>query len=235
MPQVKAPVSPSLRHERALAREGDHTIVIGCDEVGRGALAGPVAVGIVAIDPFTTRRAPAGIRDSKLLSEPRREELAPKAAGWAMHSAVGLASADEIDVLGLMHCLGLAARRALLEIVVQGVALDDAVLILDGNHDYISGVAQLPVRVVTRVKADRHCTSVAAASVVAKVHRDRIMIGHDPDYPEYGWASNKGYASRIHLDALDRIGPTALHRRTWLGRLSAATERPDLELFDDLA
>lgn len=232
MPQIKAPASPSLRHERALARDDGHTLIIGCDEVGRGALAGPVAVGVVVIDPFTTKRAPMGLRDSKLLSEQKREEIAPKAHGWAMHSAVGLATSQEIDTLGLMYCLGLAAKRALAELVHQGVQLDGSALILDGNHDYISRVAQVPVRVVTKIKADRYCTSVAAASVVAKVHRDRIMIDHDPHYPDYGWVSNKGYASPTHLDALDRIGPSDLHRLTWLRRL-AAEQQPELDLFDN--
>lgn len=232
MPQAKLSVSPSLRHERSLAREQGYTLIIGCDEVGRGALAGPVAVGLVAIDPFTSRRAPSGLRDSKLLSEPQREEIAPKAAKWAAHSAVGLASAQEIDSLGLMYCLGLAAKRALTELVQQGVNVDGAVLVLDGNYDYVSRVADVRVPVVTKIKADRSCTSVAAASVLAKVHRDQLMIGHDPSYPEYGWVSNKGYASPFHWDALERVGPSELHRHTWLRRL-AASDQPQLDLFDD--
>ncbi|WP_223690258.1 ribonuclease HII [Leifsonia poae] len=208
------PISPTLRYERSLYREGV-TSIIACDEVGRGALAGPVAVGMVVIDS-TVKRMPTGLRDSKLLPEPAREALEPLCRTWVLHSAVGLASAAEVDSLGIMRCLGLAGARALAQLEADGAPTARSTLILDGNHDYLNPALTRPARVVTRVKADRDCASVAAASVIAKVHRDRIMIGADGVHPGYGWVSNKGYASRVHLDAIAELGPSALHRLTWL-------------------
>jgi ribonuclease HII len=214
------PVSdPTLRHERALGRQGAR-LIIGVDEVGRGALAGPVAVGMCVIDPVRPGKFPSGLRDSKLLAEARREQLAPLAAAWARASAVGLASAAEVDELGIIHCLGLAGARAFGVLIESGVDLEGAVLVLDGNHDYLSrhlvSIVRTEVRVTTKIKADRDCASVAAASVVAKVHRDRLMISLDAEVPGYSWASNKGYGSSAHFEALDLLGPSDHHRRTWL-------------------
>ncbi len=214
------PVSdPTLRHERALGRQGAR-LIIGVDEVGRGALAGPVAVGMCVIDPVRPGRFPPGLRDSKLLAEARREQLAPLAVAWARASAVGLASAAEVDELGIMFCLGLAGARALEILLSAGVDVAGAVMVLDGNYDYLSrhlvSVVPTPIQVTTKIKADRDCASVAAASVVAKVHRDRLMISLDAEVPGYGWASNKGYGSSAHFEALELLGPSDHHRRTWL-------------------
>jgi ribonuclease HII len=211
---MMTPVSPTLRFEKALYREGV-TSIVGVDEVGRGALAGPVAVGMVVIDT-AVRRIPVGLRDSKLLPEPAREALEPLCRRWVLHHAVGMASAAEIDALGIMRCLGLAGARALAMLQDAGAPVHESALILDGNYDYLNPALMRPARVVTRIKADRDCASVAAASVIAKVHRDRLMIGHDSEYPGYGWASNKGYSTREHFDAIDALGPSALHRLTWL-------------------
>ncbi len=164
---------------------------------------------------------PAGLRDSKMLSEKRREELAPLAAGWALFSAVGLATADEVDEVGIMVALGLAGKRALGRLHELGAPITESVLLLDGSHDWLSPVLVSPLRVRTRVKADRDCASVAAASVVAKVHRDRLMIGYDAEYPGYGWRGNKGYGSAEHFAAIDALGPSELHRKTWLHDRSA--------------
>ena len=211
---MMTPVSPTLRFEKALYREGV-TSIVGVDEVGRGALAGPVAVGMVVIDT-AVRRIPVGLRDSKLLPEPAREALEPLCRRWVLHHAVGMASAAEIDALGIIRCLGLAGARALAMLQDAGAPVHESTLILDGNYDYLNPALMRPARVVTRIKADRDCASVAAASVIAKVHRDRLMIGHDSEYPGYGWASNKGYSTREHFDAIDALGPSALHRLTWL-------------------
>jgi ribonuclease HII len=159
---------------------------------------------------------PSGLRDSKMLSEKRREELAPLAAGWALYSAVGLATAEEVDTLGIMVSLGLAGKRALAQLHELGASITESVLLLDGSFDWLSPVLKTPLRVRTRVKADQNCASVAAASVVAKVHRDRLMIGYDAEYPGYGWSGNKGYGSTEHYAAIDSLGPSALHRKTWL-------------------
>ncbi|WP_374758245.1 ribonuclease HII [Leifsonia sp. LS1] len=209
-----APVTPTLRFEKALYRDGV-TSIVAVDEVGRGALAGPVAVGMVVIDT-AVRRIPVGLRDSKLLPEAAREALEPACRRWSLFHAVGLATAAEVDSLGIMRCLGLAGARALAALEEEGAPVHDSTLILDGNYDYLNPSLMRPARVVTRVKADRDCASVAAASVIAKVHRDRLMIQHDAEYPGYGWASNKGYSSREHFAALDALGPSALHRLTWL-------------------
>jgi ribonuclease HII len=205
---------PNLKVERELFDTGA-PVVLACDEVGRGALAGPVAVGLVLIDA-SVRRMPAGLRDSKLMTEPRREAMAPRAAAWVRGWAVGEASAAEIDELGIMACLGLAGARAYAALTAaQEVALD-APLLLDGNYDWLSPSIQHRARVTTRIKADRDCASVAAASVIAKVHRDRGMRSAHDDLPLYGWDENKGYSSRGHFAALAEHGPSALHRHTWL-------------------
>ena len=205
---------PTLEVEFDLLRTGAR-FVIGCDEVGRGALAGPVAVGFAAVDAFVPRM-PAGLRDSKMLSEPRRKLLAPLAVAWATYSAVGLASAAEVDELGIIACLGLAGKRALAELYAQGVDVAGSIVLLDGSDDWLNKALATPLNVVTRIKADRDCGSVAAASVIAKVHRDRLMIAAHDGAPGYGWASNKGYGSAAHLSAIYVLGPTPLHRKSWL-------------------
>jgi len=205
---------PTLELERELLAAGA-ALVIGCDEVGRGALAGPVAVGMAAVGP-DAGAFPAGLRDSKMLSEKRREALHPVVSGWVRHAAIGMASAAEVDELGITACLGLAGRRALVDLHHAGVPLLASVVLLDGAHDWLTPHLAHPVPVRMRVKADRDCASVAAASVLAKVERDRMMTAWHEDHPEYGWAGNKGYGSSAHLDAIRERGASALHRRTWL-------------------
>lgn len=235
---------PDLRQERALLRTGAR-VVAGMDEVGRGALAGPVSVGAVAVD-LRTRTCPQGVADSKLLSAAARERLLPALGRWGVARAVGHAGPDEIDAFGIVAALRLAGRRAL---AALGVPVD--LVLLDGTHDWLSLPAQptldleldlgldvepgpaapgaaarggrVPVHhrglgepaVRTRVKADRTCASVAAASVLAKCARDALMVDHALAHPEYGWAENKGYGSAQHVEALRRLGPSALHRRSW--------------------
>jgi ribonuclease HII len=200
------------------------------DEVGRGALAGPVTVGVVVLRPGTARGVP-GLRDSKLLSPARREELVPRILAWCAASGVGHASPQEIDGLGLTAALRRAGHRALTAAGL-GPAPPDVVL-LDGRHDWLSrptepslldalgpaaGAADEEAwsgRVVTRVKADLTCASVAAASVLAKVERDRIMGELAGDWPQYGWVSNKGYGAAEHRRALADRGPTPHHRLSW--------------------
>jgi ribonuclease HII len=205
---------PTLRHERILLREGAR-LVIGMDEVGRGAIAGPVAVGLSIVD-LETRTAPEGLKDSKLLAEPKREALQPKVARWARHASVGLASNERIEAIGIIAALGLAARRAIDAIRDQGVDLAGAVVLLDGSHDWLSPAIDRALPVVMRVKADRTCAAVAAASVLAKVHRDRLMIDNDAVHPGYVWTSNKGYASAEHYAGIERVGASPLHRWSWL-------------------
>ena len=190
--------------------------MIGIDEVGRGALAGPVAVGVSVISRETSPEIPTGLRDSKLLSEVARTRIAPLALAWTIHSVVGEASPAEVDSIGITACLGLAGKRALVQLHERGVNILDSVILLDGSHDWLNPALTSRLRVTTRVKADRDCAVVAAASVVSKVHRDSLLIERDVVTPGYGWASNKGYGSAAHLDAIATLGPTDYHRRTWL-------------------
>ena len=213
---------PNLKVERELFDTGAG-LVLACDEVGRGAIAGPVTVGLVLIDP-TVRRMPAGLRDSKLLPEPRREAMAPRAAAWVRGWAVGEASAAEIDELGIMACLGLAGARAFAALTAAEEIAFGTPLVLDGNYDWLSTSVEHRVQVSTRIKADRDCASVAAASVIAKVHRDRGMRSAHDDLPLYGWDENKGYSSRGHFAALEEHGPSYLHRQTWLHERRAEAE-----------
>lgn len=214
-------VEPTLRVELDLAAAGAD-VVVGCDEVGRGAIAGPVAVGAVAVVP-AAGGMPEGLRDSKLLSPKRREAIHDAVAAWGVARAVGLASAAEIDEFGIVVALGLAGHRALAALAPALSAVSAPVVLLDGSHDWLAPalrrepIPALPrLGVATRVKADRDCASVAAASVLAKVHRDRLMVAAHEGSPGYGWAGNKGYGAPEHLAAVAALGATPEHRRTWL-------------------
>jgi len=209
-----AVADPSNDVELELFRTGART-VIGCDEVGRGAIAGPVGVGMTALTP-ANGAWPVGLRDSKMLSQKRRELLEPLTLEWAPLSAVGYAEATEVDSIGITAALGLAGKRALIQLHEAGVDVMASVVLLDGSTDWLSSALSVAPRVHTRVKADRDCVSVAAASVVAKVQRDRLMIEADGEYPGYHWPSNKGYGSAAHFDAIRQLGATELHRHTWL-------------------
>lgn len=207
-------IAPKLTLERRLL--GECELIVSLDEVGRGALAGPVAVGAAAMDASgARRRVPEGLRDSKLVTARRRPEVAARAAAWVQASAVGWASAEEIDEVGIMRALGLAASRAVQAIADQGVALDQALVLLDGNHDYVSKVHPAPLRVRPVIKADRDCASVSAASVIAKVARDGYMAQLHEEHPVYQWNRNKGYASPEHRDAIRSTGLSPFHRSSW--------------------
>ena len=211
---------PSLRVERLLQRQG-HRLLAGMDEVGRGALAGPVSVGVVVIDE-SVRSAPVGVKDSKLLTEAARTRLVPRIRRWAVAYAVGHASPQEIDAVGIMAALRLAGTRAL-----DGLGMTPDLVILDGNHDWLTAPSEVGLfafaeetgpstpPVTTMIKADLKCSSVAAASVLAKVERDELMIRLAADHPAYAWGFNKGYSAPEHIDALARVGPCELHRRSW--------------------
>jgi ribonuclease HII len=213
---------PSLRVERELQRAG-HRLIAGMDEVGRGALAGPVSVGVVVIDE-ACRSAPVGVKDSKLLSHKMRERMVPRIHRWAAAYAVGHSSPGEIDRYGIMLALRLAGNRALAEL-----CLKPDLILLDGNHDWLTDPARVgllglaeegpglapcvPVR--TMVKADMFCSSVAAASVLAKVERDATMVALAAEVPDYAWELNKGYCAPEHFAALQSRGPSVHHRRSW--------------------
>jgi len=207
------PVDPTLEREHAMFAAGAN-VVIGLDEVGRGAMAGPVMVGACAITA-SVGDFPAGLRDSKLVSEKKRLALDPLVREWGV-IAVGAASPQEIDQYGITFSLGLAGKRALALLFEAGVPVGDAQLILDGSHDWLSPALASPLPITTAVKADQNCASVAAASVAAKVERDALMATLAEDFVEFGWASNKGYGSADHMRLLTEQGPTVHHRVTWV-------------------
>jgi len=213
LPAARPVKDPTLDVELGCFSTGA-ALVIGIDEVGRGAIAGPVAVGVHAVLAGTVE-FPEGLRDSKLLSEKKREALAPVVGEWGS-GAVGFATAEEIDARGITAMLGEAARRALLELHLAGVPVDRAVILLDGSHDWLSPALRRPLDVRTRVGADRACASVSAASIRAKVARDELMRAADAEHPGYAWASNKGYGAKAHYEGIATLGLTALHRRTWI-------------------
>jgi len=204
--------------------------VVGVDEVGRGALAGPLAVGAVVV----TRDVPVprGLADSKALTPAQREALVDPIMSWAAAWSLGWASAEEIDRWGLRTALSVAATRALDELATRPnlCLVDGSVNLLRAPLDVALGVpgppaatyASLECRPV--VRGDATCASIAAASVLAKVARDRVMVDLDRAHPAFGWRRNKGYGAPEHLAALRRLGPTALHRRTW--HLPGLDERP---------
>jgi len=208
--------APNLKIEREMLAAGCFAVA-GCDEVGRGSLGGPVSVGMVVVNA-ASRRPPTGLRDSKLLAPAVRESLVPRIESWSCCWAIGHASAAEIDQVGILRALRLAGERALAHLAVP-----PDIVLLDGNYDWFTRPERStgspamiePHRVKLKVKADLTCASVAAASVIAKVARDRHMVELARSYPWYGWHSNKGYAAPEHRAGLLEIGPCEEHRRSW--------------------
>ncbi len=194
--------APSLAEERALWDQG-HRVVVGVDEVGRGAWAGPLTIG-AAVVPRDRRIYK--LRDSKALTESEREALFERVAEWCDARAVGHASHEECDRLGMSAAQRLAARRAM-----AGLGLAPDAVILDGKWDFVG-------HPVTRrlVMAVARCLSVAAASILAKVVRDRMMRAEADNYPGFDFELNKGYPCPRHRTALQGYGPTPIHRRSWV-------------------
>ncbi len=206
-------LDPDHAEERTLRGLG-YRHIAGIDEVGRGCLAGPVVAGAVIL-PIDW--VPDGLRDSKLLTAEARERLDAEIRSRAIAWAVAFVSPELIDRLNILRATLLAAQLA-----AGRLAVRPDVLLFDGSL----GLADLhlPQRVI--VDADRLCASVAAASVVAKVARDRLMVELDAAYPGYGLASNKGYAAPEHRAGLDALGLTPVHRRTFAS--CAAVEQLDI-------
>ena len=196
--------APTRTIEKELWAAG-HDVIVGIDEVGRGAWAGPLMVG-AAILPRDKRVN--GVRDSKVLTETNREAMFDKVASWCLTWAVGGASYQECDELGMADAQRLATRRALAALTVQPDAA-----VVDGKWNF---VGDLVPHVEMRVKADLHCLSVAAASILAKVTRDRIMREQALHYPQWSFDTNKGYPCALHRAALQGYGPSAIHRRSWV-------------------
>ena len=238
-PAKATPPAADLEYEQRLFASGARTVA-GIDEVGRGSMAGPVSVGVAILTPDATLEV-GGLIDSKALSPARRESMVPEIRQWCA-VAVGHVEPADIDRLGMTLSLRLAAQRALAELARSGYRADAA--LLDGKHDWFTPPqedlfsalapdpaqahynallaqawegagepAQMPVTMV--IKGDYKCASIAAASVVAKVERDELMVQLDTRYPGYGWAKNKGYGSAAHREAISAQGPSPQHRLSW--------------------
>jgi ribonuclease HII len=217
---------PTLQTESKLFERGNR-FVIGIDEVGRGAIAGPVAVGVSLIDKQdpNLNSWPEKLQDSKLMTPKSRAEITVLLEAWVKNYAVGYSSNQEIDEFGISQALKIAAGRALAELLAQeslraNLATQGAVILLDGSQNWL-GKQAAGLEVDLQVKADTTCVSVACAAVLAKVKRDALMELQDLDYPEYGFAGHKGYASAKHIEALRTHGPSPIHRLTWLTRILA--------------
>jgi ribonuclease HII len=200
------PEKPDLTHEVALWQQG-FTLVAGVDEAGRGALAGPVAAGAVIL-PFDQPDLMSqlnGVRDSKVMTAAERDKWAEKIKAAAAAWAVGMASADEIDRIGILPATCLAASRALDNLgVTPGYIL----------VDYLT-LPNLVTPQTALVKGDARSLSIAAAAILAKTARDTVLVAFDRDFPGYGFAQHKGYATLSHRQALIGLGPCNQHRRTF--------------------
>jgi ribonuclease HII len=218
---------PSLSFEHELIASGNR-FVIGIDEVGRGAIAGPVAVAAALLDSKSETFIapwPSALADSKLMTAKSREATAPLVQNWASGVNTGFISASQIDQIGITKALAMAAGKALERLFEDSslraeIVRDGAIIILDGSHNWLGAQAS-GIPVVARTKADRDCVSVACASVVAKVERDALMVELGEQVPGYLFEGHKGYASEAHITALRKLGPSAEHRVTWLSRILA--------------
>lgn len=210
---------PTSRYERALRRAGFHGVA-GLDEAGRGALFGPVFAAAVVLDP---ERPIRGLDDSKALDPERRETLAARIQERARAWAVGAADAFEIDHVNILEASRLAMCRA-----VERISSHCDHLLIDALR------IDLPFPQTPLIKGDARSFSIAAASILAKVARDRALAAWDRVFPEYRLGQNKGYGTGEHLQALDRLGPTGLHRFSFepvraRSRFSVWTGYPALE------
>ncbi len=194
--------APTLRLEQGAWAEG-RKAVVGIDEVGRGSWAGPLTVGAAVVP---RDRRVYGIRDSKMLLERERERLFDRIAGWCPTWAVGSASQVECDELGMAAAQRLAARRA-----IDALAVVPDLVLVDGNWDFVGlGCTQKVIG------GDALSLSIAAASILAKVSRDRLMRAESQHYPAFDFDRNKGYPGPRHRMALHAYGPTTIHRRSWI-------------------
>lgn len=187
----------------SMAHLSHHQYIAGVDEVGRGPLAGPVVTAAVILDPT---KPIAGLADSKKLSEKRREELAEEIKDKALAWSIGRAEVEEIDAINILQATMLAMCRA-----VEGLSLTADFVLIDGNR--IPADLQNPAEAV--VKGDGRVEVISAASIIAKVTRDREMVQMDELYPGYGLAKHKGYPTKAHVAALTELGVTPIHRRSF--------------------
>ncbi len=202
-----AKVNPSLKFESDLWESGLQFIA-GLDEAGRGALAGPVAVGavILPLDKTLLSSTLSRARDSKQLTARMREAIAPIVKDVALAWSVGFAAADEIDSQGIVRATRLAAIRALHQFSIAPQYL---------LTDFRLELPQLDISQTSIVKGDAHCLSIACASILAKTERDALMQELDARFPGYGLVKHKGYGTQAHRSAMKRKGLTSIHRKTF--------------------
>jgi ribonuclease HII len=193
---------PQLWASERMAREMGYEVVAGIDEVGLGPLAGP-AVAAAVVLPIGARLS--GLDDSKKLTHQQREALDRAIRRRAVAFGIGAAGPEVIDAQGLIRARQIAMTNA-----VRALAVRAEYLLVDAWD-----VPDLPLPQMCVVKGDATCASIMAASVVAKVHRDRLMIDYDRQFPGYGFAEHKGYATRAHQRALRELGPSPIHRMSW--------------------
>ncbi|MGA8295611.1 MAG: ribonuclease HII [Acidimicrobiales bacterium] len=210
----RAPIKPTRKVESELLA-GPDRVVVGVDEVGRGAWAGPLTVGAAAVGAAELKRLPVGIRDSKALTSKQREALYGPLTETVRAYSLGHASSAECDELGMSLALRLAAHRALSRL---RTAFD--AVIVDGSFDFTGASARCVVR------GDERCVLVASASIIAKVTRDEWMLDAAIDHPDYGFEHNKGYISAEHREAVERFGFSPIHRRSWSVALAEAVVQP---------
>src|SRR4051794_7082798 len=215
--------APKLSHERALWDEG-HEVVVGVDEVGRGAWAGPISVGAAVLP---RDRRVYKVRDSKMLTGQQREKLFDRLAEWCVTWCVGHASQKECDELGMSAAQKLAAKRA---IEGLGLSAPPSAVLVDGTWDFIGAGSTRRI-----VRGDAGCLSIATASILAKVTRDRLMRLEAEHFPAYDFDKIKGYPCPRHKAALAAFGPTSIHRRAWIfmehtvwGGVRRYSRQPDL-------
>jgi len=202
MPRREAAARPAAAGPHLMLERACPAPVCGVDEAGRGPWAGPVCAAAVILHP---RRRPAGLDDSKRLSAKQREALEPQIKDLAIAWGVGFATVEEIASVNILQATGFAMLRA-----VQAMAVRPLFALVDGNYAF-----DLPCPVKTVVKGDQVSASIAAASILAKTARDRLMHEMDAAYPGYGFAGHKGYGVPVHARALLELGPCAIHRLSW--------------------
>ncbi len=202
---AQIPAAPNLEFESVLWRQHIH-LTAGLDEAGRGAWAGPVAAAAVILPVNTENNEKlTGVRDSKELTPIERERLAELIREYAFSFATGLASAEEIDAIGILPATRLAMARAL-----AGLAKAPDYLLIDALF-----LPDLAIPQTSLIKGDQRSLSIAAASILAKTTRDALMREFDREYPHYGFARHKGYGTRVHREAIKRIGPCLIHRMSF--------------------
>ena len=205
--RVKKMITPDFSREENLFRRGYENIA-GIDEAGRGPLAGPVVAAAIIFskNKLLNKLLEIGIRDSKLLSPKKREYLyeliLEKCHAWS----IGIVSEKIIDEINILEASRLAMRKA-----VEKLEVKPDFLLIDGNHT----IENYPVSQIAIPRADQYVFSVSAASILAKVTRDKMLIDFDEEYPEYGFAQHKGYGTKSHMEMLSKIGPCKIHRRSF--------------------